>query len=135
MIANLAGEFLGPCADALDLRHARDSGEYIGNRDRCETMTFEETTRVGAEEIKMPRAARVRRLARRCEQRAADSAPPHRFVHPERAYHRRIDLRLDANHTDHVVAEVRDDVTRGRPLDSRGRHAAALEHRAHQCEV
>jgi hypothetical protein len=49
MVANLARELLGLCADALDLRHARDSGEYIGNRDRCETMTFEETTHVGAE--------------------------------------------------------------------------------------
>src|SRR5277367_290177 len=135
MISSLARELLGPCADALDLRHARDSGDYIGNRDCCETVTLEEITRIGAEQIKMPRTARVRRLARRREQRAADSAPAHRFVHPQRAYQRGVDLRLDANHADRVLAEVRDDVTRGRPLDSVGRHAAALEHRAHQCEV
>src|SRR5271156_4711401 len=83
----------------------------------------------------MPRATRVRGLARRREQRAADSAPAHRFVHPQRADKRRVDLRLDANHADRVVAEVRGDVTRGRPLDSFGRHAAALDHRAHLCEV
>src|SRR5580698_457395 len=83
----------------------------------------------------MPRTARVGRLARRREQRAADSAPAHRFVHAQRAYQRRVDLRLDANHADRVVAEVRGDVTRGGPLDSLARHAAALEHRAHQCEV
>src|SRR5277367_4937093 len=135
MISSLARELLGPCADALDLWHARDSGDYIGNRDRCETMTLEETTRVGAEQIEMSRAARVRRLTRRRKQRAADSAPAHRFAHPQRANQRGVDLRLDANHADRVVAEVRDDVTRGRPLDSFGRHAAALEHRAHLCEV
>src|SRR5277367_6934191 len=135
MISSLARELLGPCADALDLWHARDSGDYIGNRDRCETMTLEETTRVGAEQIEMSRAARVRRLTRRRKQRAADSAPAHRFVHPQRAYQRRVDLRLDANHADRVVAEVRGDVTRSRPLDSFGRHAAALEHRADQCQI
>src|SRR5580704_8154196 len=135
MIPHLAREFFGPCADALHLWHARDRGDYVGNRDRCETMTLEETSRAGAEQIEMPRPTRVRGLARRREERAADSTPAHRFVHVQRAYKRRVDLGLDANHADRVVAEIPDDVTRGRPLDSLGRHAAALEHRAHQCEV
>src|SRR5271154_5630926 len=135
MISSLARELPGPSADALHLWHTRDSGNYIGNSDCCESVTLEKTTRLGAEQIKMPRATRVRGLARRREQRAADSAPAHRFVYEQRAYKRGVDLRLDTNHADRVVAEVCDDITRGRPLDSLGRHAAALEHRAHQCEV
>lgn len=49
MVADLARQLLGPCAHALDLWHARDRSDYIGSRYCCESMTLEETTRVGAE--------------------------------------------------------------------------------------
>src|SRR5208337_4500516 len=100
-----------------------------------ETVPLEKLTGADAEQIQMTRAARVRGFARRRQQRAADSAPAHRFIHVQRAYQRRVDLRLYANHSDRRIADIRNDVTRGRPLNSVGHQAAARQHRPHHPEI
>src|ERR1035441_8457376 len=135
MVRELARKLLGPRAIILDLGNAGDRGDNVGNGHRRETVSPEKPTSFGAEQVQMTRAARVRGLARRRDQRAADSAPAHRFIHVQRTYQRRVDLRLDADHSDRFIADMRKDVTRGRPFDSVRQHARPREHLAHAREV
>src|ERR1700722_8890218 len=118
-----------------DLRHARDCRDYVVDCDSLETVPLEELTRISAEQVKMARAARVCRLAGCCDQRGADTAPSRRFIHVQRTNQRCVDLRLNANHSDRFVAEIRDDVTRSWPIDSVRHHAGPREHFAHDLEV
>src|ERR1035437_2903515 len=135
MVRDLARKLLGPRAIILDLRRAGDRGDDVGDGHRRETVSPEKPASFSAEQVQMARTARVRSLARRRDQRAADSAPAHRFIHVQRTYQRRVDLRLDADHSDRFIADIRKDVTRGWPFDSVRHHAGPREHVAHVREV
>src|SRR5271168_5232310 len=135
MIRGFARQLLGPRAIELDHRRSSQRSQNVSSLRLLESQSREETACVLSKQVKMPRAASVRGLARRRDQRAPDSAPAHRFIHAQRSYQRRIDLRFDPNHPDRLIAHVRNDVTRRRPLDSLRHHAAPLQHPAHQPKV
>src|SRR5580704_12959121 len=135
MVGDFARELLWPCAIVLDLRHTWDCRDDVVYCDCLETVMLEELVSVTAEQIKMARAARVCGIALRRDVRGADSSPPTRSIHVQRTDQGRIDHRLDANHSDRFIADVRHDVARGRPLDSISHHAGPREHFAHEREV
>ncbi len=76
MVRDFARELLWPCAIVLDLRHAWDCRDDVVDCDLLETVTLEEFASVRPEQIKMARAARMRSLARRRDERGADSSRP-----------------------------------------------------------
>src|SRR5271165_2795027 len=135
MISRLTAEFFRMRSIELNLRGTGKRTHRECDLGRLKACARKELASILREQIQMTRAARVRRLARCCEQRGADPAPPHRFTHVQRAYQRRVDLRLDADHADRLVADVRDDIARCRPLDSLRYHPGARKHRVHPLEI
>src|ERR1700722_8354803 len=135
MVSDLARKLRWTRAIVLDLRHARDCRDDVVDGYRLESEALEELARVGAKQIQMTRAASMRRLPRRRDQHGGYPASAPRFIHVQRADQRRVDLRLDTNHSDCFIADVSDDVTSGRPLDSFRHHAGTSEHFAHEREV
>src|SRR5260221_443737 len=120
-------KFIGTRAIVFDLRHAPKRVDQLGNRSGLEAQSHKEIASVGAEQIKMTRAASVRRLTRRIDKRFADSTPPHRIDNVERANQRRIDLRLDANRSNCLLAVEREQVARGWRFYPGGDHPAGFE--------
>src|SRR5260370_19987973 len=99
MVRDLARELPRPSQKELHFRDARQGCDDLGYRSLRETLTLEKLPGISAEAIQMTRAARVRCLARRRDQRSTDSTPTHRFIYIHRAYQRRVNLRLDPDHS------------------------------------
>src|SRR5579859_5362863 len=85
--------------------------------------------------VERPRAAGMRSLARRRNERRTDSTPTHRFRHPQQADEGLIDGRLDPNNSDGIVPAVGNQKTVPGLADARGRSAGRLEQRGYRHSI
>ena len=111
----------------LNLWHSWQRGDHICDLRAHKALALEEVARVGAEQIQMASAAGMRRLARGSEQRSAGSTLAHQRLYVKRANQRRVDLCLDADYTNRLVAIEGEYITRRGPLDSFSHHPGARE--------
>src|SRR5579859_366195 len=76
--------------------------------------------------VERPRAAGMRSLARRRNERRTDSTPTHRVGHPQQADEGLIDRRFDLHDSDRVVAEICDQKAVPGLVDTRGGSAGGI---------